>query len=199
MSVCRASSARSWLITSSAPQRRAIRASTSSASSVSNALVGSSARVSSGSCAVAATRVARCSIPPDHWCGRWRIRWSASPMPTASSNRATVPGGGRRRCAAHASVTWWATVRSGSHAANGSWGTCPTTGPRSRRSSGPGAPTSSRPPTRTLPSTRVPAGSRPSTARARVVLPLPERPTTPHRSPGPMRRVTSWRARWPPG
>ena len=56
---------------------------TPSASSASRALVGSSARTSSGSWTVAALMLARWSMPPDHWCGRSRSRVAAAPMPSA--------------------------------------------------------------------------------------------------------------------
>ncbi|MFT3855341.1 MAG: hypothetical protein QM733_21785 [Ilumatobacteraceae bacterium] len=174
----RPASARSWVTTSSAEQVVRSSSSALSASSASSALVGSSASVSTGSWTVAASVVARWSIPPDHWCGRWRQRWAGSGMPILARPCATPSRGTRSPWAFHASSTWWPTRRSGSNAANGSWATKPIERPLSAWRCRADIVSRFSPSTAIRPVTTADAGSSPMIARSSVVLPEPDAPTT---------------------
>ena len=74
-------------------------------------------------------------------------------------------------------------ARTGLNPRPGAWMTYAAVLPRWRRTVSAGAPTSSWPPSRTLPSIRASPGSRRSVDSARVVFPLPDSPTTPTASP----------------
>ena len=74
----------------------------------------------------------------------------------------------------------------------GSWNTIPMPGPRSARRRRDGRAERSAPSNSTCPAVRAtPPGSKPISARASIVLPLPDSPTTATNSPGAIDRDTS--------
>ncbi len=141
----------------------------------SSAVVGSSASSSRGLVSSAAAIMTRCSIPPDIWCGYWRIRLAPSSMPTWVS----MSTARSRACAARtpwlvrsASVRKSPMRRTGLMCARGSWKII-ATWVRYRRRSAPVSPPTSLPANRIEPWTWAPAGSRRPIARAVMVLPGP--------------------------
>jgi hypothetical protein len=152
----------------------------------SSAVVGSSAMITSGSLAIAMAIITRWRIPPENSCGNAPARCCARGMPTSSSSSTA------RRIAASlemslwtrtASAIWWPTVYTGVSADSGSWKIIAMLLPRRRAKLRSSSPASSWPLSRTEPSTRAVAGSKPITARADADLPEPDSPTIPSTSP----------------
>ena len=148
----------------------------------SSAVVGSSAMISSGWFAIAIAMTTRCRIPPDSSCGYLRAIWAGSGRPTRSSSstaRFQVPRRSARPCSRRHSATCQPTVYIGFSAVSGSWNTIATRAPRiARHSAGPQS-SSSFPSSLIDPLTRADSGSSPRMARASMVLPDPDSPTTP--------------------
>ncbi len=199
-------SARSWLISSSAaPARRrsASTASTWACTVASSAVVGSSAINKDGAAAIAEAISARWRRPPDNSCACSRARRSGSGMPTAriaSSTRASRSP--RRRgppCRASDSAISSPMVRSGSSETSASCITRPAKAPRTRRQSRSRQPSASRPSiSKRVAEMRAPAPARPSRLRAVRLLPEPDSPTSATHSPGRMLRSTPRTSGAPP-
>ena len=90
-------------------------------------------------------------------------------------------------------------VRIGLMPARGSWKTMPALDRRSASSSPTGAPSTSRPSSRTVPPVVAPRGCRPITERAVSDLPEPDSPTRPTVSPAATESETPSRSRVPSG
>ena len=163
----------------------------------SSAEVGSSA-ISTRGCVASASAIAmRWRWPPENWCGKLRSAAAGSGNCTRVNNASAsrrARSRDRPRITRTVSISCAPTVRSGCSAASGSCGIQPSTRPRrptcSREPSAISRPSSDNPPRE-----RNAAGSRPSSASALRLLPLPLSPTRPRHSPacnssvsGPSRR-----------
>jgi len=135
-----ATTARSWVISSTDRPRRVLRSLIRSRiwawMVTSSAVVGSSAISSSGSHDRAIAIITRWRIPPESWWGYSRNRWAGSGMPTWASistarSRASLPESLRWRWMA--STIWLPTVNTGFSEVIGSWKIIAIRPPRTRR------------------------------------------------------------------
>ena len=193
----RATTPRSWVISSIAmPSRRCSAASRSSTWAwmvTSSAVVGSSAISRRGRPASAIAIITRCFIPPENWKGNSCSRRSGSGMPTAASRRhaSARAASPRRPWAASASAICAPTLITGLRLVDGSWKIMPMRPPRTRRIAASGSASRSSPPRRTLPAAmRPPSGSRRASASAVIDLPQPDSPRSAKVSPAAMAKST---------
>ena len=183
---------RSWPIQISAVPRSFSSVSSSTTSVVprsSRAVVISSQISTSGCARTALARAARCSSPPDSRLGGRAAVIAATPRRARVRDRFGVGVLGRRprrRCAVRA--TCWSTGRRSSNEPRTS---CQTYWIRRFCSRDRLRRTGSASPSRRI--RPVKRSCRPARQRASVVLPLPERPTTPTQSPARTARSTSCR------
>ena len=185
--------ARSWLMNrtliprSSRTRRRRSRISAWTVTS--SALVGSSASSTSERSASAIAIAIRCACPPE---SSWGYRRSRSGDRSTSRNASDARSDASRLrtpCSRSVRSKSSPTSSSGSSEDTGLWKIIETRLPRSSRSRLSGAPTSSSPSRRTLPSTLAPrVDARPSTASAVIDLPEPLSPARPRISPEPSSR-----------
>ena len=169
----------------------------------SSAVVGSSQMSSRGSETIAAAIITRWSIPPDSSCGYLRYTAAGS-----GSSAWAIASSARSRRAAASSWVWTTRASStcgpmrivGSRAVIGSWNTTAISRPRRARTSSRGAVSRSRPAKRIAPRSSVRALlSRPVSAIAVMLLPLPDSPTSPSTSPGAMEKEIPFTASCPSG
>ncbi len=154
----------------------------------SRAVVGSSAIISFGSRARAIAIITRWRMPPENWCGKLLSRDSGCGMPTMPSSSAA------RARASALDIFLWAeivsvicssTVSTGLRLVIGSWKIIAMSRPRISRTSASSIVTRSTPSKCTEPRSMRPAGfgSRRMIARLVTLLPQPDSPTRPRRSP----------------
>ena len=157
----------------------------------SSAVVGSSASRIFGSQASAIAIAARCRMPPENSCG-YRSP-AAAGMPTSSSSSPA-----RRRAAAPWATPWKAigsaicqpTFLTGFSAFIAPWKTIATSVQRCARTESSPPARMLRPFTSTSPASVAVGGSRPISASTVVVLPQPDSPTRPNRSPSSSAKLT---------
>src|SRR5580692_12787019 len=196
---------RSWLITiSAAPVCSLIARSVSRISAwtvTSRAVVGSSAMISCGEFAIAIAITTRWRMPPDSSCGYRCASCAGCGRPTSPSRSAARRQAAdllTRSCRWMHSATCQPTVYIGFSAVIGSWKTMLTRAPRIDRHWAGVQLRSSRPSSLIDPLTFADSGTRPIAARASMVLPDPDSPTTPRVSPAAMEKLTPRTASiWP--
>jgi hypothetical protein len=194
----RATTPRSWVISSSAMPCSACNCASSSRICAwivtSSAVVGSSATSTSGSTASAAAIITRCLRPPESWNGYSPRRRAASGTPTFSSSAiARACAGAPRRPVwrSRTSVICRPTVRTGLSAVAGSWKIIATRRPRTARIAASGRLSRSCASSSTRPAAiRAASGSSRSTDSAAIDLPQPDSPTSARHSPRASSRST---------
>ena len=168
--------------------RREMSSSTWAWMVTSRAVVGSSAIISLGSRASAIAIITRWRMPPENWCGKLLIRFSGCGIPTMLSSsiaRERASALGSFRWATIVSTICSSMVNTGFRLVIGSWKIIAMSRPRMSRISDSPSLIRSSPSNRTLPPSILPAGLGSSRMIARLVtlLPQPDSPTRPRRSP----------------
>ena len=150
----------------------------------SSAVVGSSAISTFGLHESAIAIAARWRIPPDSSCGNRPARAAGIPTDSSSSPTRRLAAEPRASpCSSSASTIWLPTVRTGFSAFIAPWNTIAMSTQRCGRIEDSPPASTSTPSSSTRPAALALGGRSPMIASAVVVLPQPDSPTSPSRSP----------------